>query len=100
VLAPLVSSGALAPALVWAGAAAVLPWVVRGRSLAADFVLASAWASGLVAGTYSSLRMVHGSLAGATLHDAALGGVSAFAIALAPSIARTCRTGRAFARVP
>jgi hypothetical protein len=100
VLQPLVSSGALAPAVVWAGAAVILPWVVRGRSPAVDFVLASAWASGLLAATYAALRLGHGSLAGAPLNDAALGAVSAFAIALAPSIVRTWRTGRVSARVP
>ena len=100
VLRPLVASGALAPAVVWAGAAVILPWLVRGRSAAVDFVLASAWAAGLVAATYAALRTVHGSLAGATLRDAVLGGVAGFAIALAPSILRTFRARRVFARVP
>jgi hypothetical protein len=100
VLAPLISSGSLAPALVWAGAAVVLPWLIRGRHLAVDFVLASAWAAGLVAATYTSLRMVHGSAAGAPLRGAVLGGVAAFACALAPSILQTSRARRVFARVP
>lgn len=51
VLAPLVSSGVLGLALVWALAAAVLPFLVRGRSAAVDIVLASAWAAGLAAAT-------------------------------------------------
>jgi eukaryotic-like serine/threonine-protein kinase len=100
VLEPLFTSGALVPALVWAGAAVVLPWLVRGRRLALEFVLASAWAAGLVAATYSSLRMVDGSLAGAPLRDGVLGGVAALAIVLAPSIVRTLRAGRVSARVP
>ena len=100
VLEPLITSGALAPALVWAGAAVILPWLVRGRLLAVDFVLASAWAAGLVAATYSALRLVHGALAGATLHGAVLGGVAAFAIVLVPSMSRTLRAGRVSARVP
>ena len=100
VLEPLISSGALAPAVVWAGAAVILPWIVRGRSLAVDFVLASAWASGLVAATYAALRVAHGSLARAPLPDAVLGGVAAFAIAIAPSVVRTCRMSRASAGVP
>ncbi|MDQ6778767.1 MAG: hypothetical protein M3071_21655, partial [Actinomycetota bacterium] len=99
-LTPLVTSGALVPALVWAGAAVILPWLVSGRRLAVDFVLASAWAAGLVAATEAALRMVHGSLAGAPLRGAVLGGVAAFAIALAPSILRTSRAGWVFARVP
>jgi hypothetical protein len=100
VIEPLIRSGALAPAVVWAGAAVILPWMVRGRAPAMDFVLASAWASGLVAATYASLRMAGGSLGDATLHNAVLGGVAAFAIALAPSIVRTFRLGRVAARVP
>ena len=78
----------------------ILPWLVRGRLLAVDFVLASAWAAGLVAATYSALRLVHGALAGATLHGAVLGGVAAFAIVLVPSMSRTLRAGRVSARVP
>jgi hypothetical protein len=100
VLTPLVSSGALAPALVWAGAAVVLPWLVRGRRLALDFVFASAWAAGLVAATYTSIRMVHGSLAGAPVRGAVIGGVAAFALALAPSILQSSRAGRFLARIP
>ncbi|HWF35876.1 MAG TPA: serine/threonine-protein kinase [Solirubrobacteraceae bacterium] len=100
VLAPLLSSGALAPAVVWAGAAVILPWLVSGRRLALDFVLASAWAAGLVAATYASLGMVHSSLAGAPVRGAVMGGVAAFALALAPSVLRTYRAGRFFARVP
>jgi hypothetical protein len=36
---------------VWAAAAVVAPWLVRGRSLQADIVGASAWAAGLAATT-------------------------------------------------
>ena len=46
VIAPACSSGALLLALIWAGAAVVLPWIVRGRSLSADVVAATAWAAG------------------------------------------------------
>lgn len=51
VLAPLFESGALAHVAVWAVAAAVLPWIVRGRWLALDLVGASAWAAALGAST-------------------------------------------------
>ena len=51
VIAPAASSGALVLALVWGGAAVVLPWLVRGRSLSADVVAASAWAAGVAATT-------------------------------------------------
>ena len=51
VLAPPVTSGLVAVAAVWAAAALLLPWLVRGRYAGADFVGASAWAAGLGAGT-------------------------------------------------
>jgi hypothetical protein len=82
VLAPLLTSGALGIAAVWALAAAVLPYVVRGRAAAVDLVMASAWAAGLAAGTQalaSALRWpdgpppVHGLVA-----PAILAGVIAF----------------------
>jgi hypothetical protein len=48
---PLVSSGAVALLALWAAAAVVLPWIVRGRAMALDVVAATAWAAGLAAGT-------------------------------------------------
>jgi hypothetical protein len=48
-LGPLLTSPALAPALVWAAFAVVLPLLVRGRFLALDVIAAAAWAAGLVA---------------------------------------------------
>ena len=51
VLAAPFASGLAAVAAVWAAAALVLPWLVRGRYAGADFVGASAWAAGLGAGT-------------------------------------------------
>jgi hypothetical protein len=51
VLAPILTSGALLYAALWALAALALPWLVRGRWLAADVVAASAWAAGLGAAT-------------------------------------------------
>jgi hypothetical protein len=100
VLEPLIRLGAFAPAVVWAGAAVILPWLVRGRSLAVDFVVGSAWAAGMVAATYAALRAVHGSLGGAGVHHAVLGGVAALALALAPGVIRTFHMRRLPARVP
>ena len=51
VLAPPFTSGLVAVAAVWAVAALILPWIVRGRYGGPDFVGASAWAAGLGAGT-------------------------------------------------
>ena len=47
-IVPLVSSPALAPALVWVAFAALLPLVVRGRYPALDLLAAAVWAAGLV----------------------------------------------------
>ncbi len=75
-LGPLISSPALAPALVWAGFAAVLALVVRGRLAAADIVGAGLWVAGLVAAhgmlgdllaATTELDRARGAAAGATL---------------------------------
>jgi len=50
VLRPLLNSGALACALLWAAGAVVLPWLVRGRHAALDLVAATLWAAALAAG--------------------------------------------------
>jgi hypothetical protein len=51
VLTPPITSGLIAVAAVWAAAAVVLPWAVRGRHLGVDVVGASAWAAGLGSAT-------------------------------------------------
>jgi len=51
VLGPPVTSGLILLAALWALAAVLLPWLVRGRYAGADLVAASAWAAGLGAGT-------------------------------------------------
>ena len=51
VLWPPLASGLVLLAAVWALAALVLPWLVRGRYAGVDFVAASAWAAGLGAGS-------------------------------------------------
>jgi len=61
VVAPLATSGAAAQAVLWGAAALVLPWLVRGRSLPADVVAATAWAAGLAAATASLGAAVSGS---------------------------------------
>lgn len=51
VIVPAATGGELLYAALWAAAALVLPWLVRGRWLALDFVVASTWAAGLGAAT-------------------------------------------------
>jgi len=59
-LQPLASSGVLALAAVWAAFAALLPLLVRGRSLSGDLVLATMWAAGLAGATQAIARTVAG----------------------------------------
>jgi serine/threonine protein kinase len=49
VIVPLLTLGVLLGALLWALAAAVLPWIVRGRSAALDVVAVTVWSAVLAA---------------------------------------------------
>ncbi len=48
-LGPLLTTGVLLGALLWAAAAAVLPWLVRGRHVAVDLVAATVWTAAIAA---------------------------------------------------
>ncbi len=100
VLSPLLSAGVLAPAVVWAAAAVVLPWAVRGRSPLLDIVRVVIWSGTLASATAVAVTAVHGSdavsAAPTAVTGAALGGV----IALAPSIVSAVRRGWAPGRDP
>ncbi len=50
-LVPILALGLLLGAVLWAAAAAVLPWIVRGRSAMRDALAATAWAVALAAAT-------------------------------------------------
>jgi hypothetical protein len=71
-LAPLLSGPALAPAVVWAAFAVLLPLVVRRRWLAMDLLGAALWASGLIAAHVALADL----LATTTALDAARGAVA------------------------
>jgi eukaryotic-like serine/threonine-protein kinase len=70
---PLMTSGVLGLAALWAAAAVLLPMVVRGRALAADVVGATAWAAGLgsatqaIAGALAWQPAMRGLVAGAVV---------------------------------
>jgi hypothetical protein len=49
VIAPLLALGVLLGVLLWALGAAMLPWIVRGRSAALDVVAVTVWSAALVA---------------------------------------------------
>jgi len=79
VLAPLLTSGALAGAILWAAAAAVLPLLTRWGGLLAVSAGVVLWAAGLVLGTVAlgealtgavALPTPRGALAGATVGGA------------------------------
>jgi cyanate permease len=90
VLGPLLSSGLLAPALVWALAAVVLPWIVANRSLPVQIVLVTVWSATLASGTAVTLRIGHAALTVAP-GAAVLGAVCAAIVALLPSLVRRWR---------
>jgi hypothetical protein len=51
VVGRVLTSGALLLAVIWAAGAVALPWLVRGRSLAADAVAATVWSAGMLTAT-------------------------------------------------
>jgi hypothetical protein len=83
VLAPVLSVGVLLGAALWASAAILLPWVVRGRSAVLDVVAATVWSAALAAAVPAldgglSTHAIHASPRGAVL-GAIGGGVLAVA---------------------
>lgn len=94
---PMLRSGAVAVALVWALAAVILPWLLRGRSTVLDLLLGAAWATALSAGVVAVAHLAHGSLA----HATALGGpLGAFVGAGAAVLAVRARSTPAPAAPP
>jgi hypothetical protein len=85
VIAPACSSGALLLGLVWGGAALVAPWLMRGRSLAADAIAAGAWAAGTAAATAALGAWLGDRVAQPTPHGLVAGAVTGAALALALS---------------
>jgi hypothetical protein len=89
VLAPLISSGALAAAPVWALAAVSLPYLTKRRSLALDAIRVAGWTGFVV---FATELAVHASSPPSTLRapdTAVLGAVAGALVALAPSVAAT-----------
>ena len=103
VLGAMIGSGALAPAPVWALGAAVLPLVVRRKSLALDVAAVVGWALAVVLFTELAISVVHFSSPAASLTTVVPGTIAACAVAIAPSVLarrRTVRGGYAQARLP
>jgi hypothetical protein len=94
VLTPMLTSGALAPAPLWALAAAVLPWLVRCRSLALDTIRAVVWSAVLVSATGVAVTAAHGGGGLRAAPSATVGAVVGAAIALTPSATAAWRSRR------
>ena len=82
-LAPLLRSGQLAPALIWAAAAVVLPTITRERPPKIRLLLVTAWSVGLVSATAGTLKALD-STSEIGLGAALVGSVAATLVALAP----------------
>jgi hypothetical protein len=91
VIWPLFKSGAFAPAIVWALGAAVLPLLIKSRSLALDAVQVVVWATLLALATTMVIDAGTGLGAPRTV---LLGAVASGAVALAPSVMTAWRHGR------
>jgi hypothetical protein len=83
VVGPALSLGVLFGALLWGAAAMVLPWIVRGRSAAADVVAATVWSAALAAAAPVAAAGLTGHAAHPSPHGAVLGAVLGGVIAVA-----------------
>jgi serine/threonine protein kinase len=96
VLSPLMTSGVLVAAAVWAAAAIVGPWLVSGRRPVLSLIGVTMWAAATVAAVRS--------LGPGQLHGAVIGALAGAVVLLAPSLpalARRARDqGRPAPRVP
>jgi len=83
VIGPLLTVAVLAGALLWAAAAAALPWLVRGRSALRDAVAVAAWAAALVLAEPALDAGLGAQSTSAAPRGAALGAVLGALLALA-----------------
>ncbi len=90
VLAPLLTTGVVAGAPVWAAAALLLPWLTGRRSPIVAVVLVTIWSAMVVSATATVLALSHPRGAG-TPATAVLGAIVGALIALAPVAARHWR---------
>jgi serine/threonine protein kinase len=82
VVTPLIHSGLLAPAVVWAAAAIVLPWIVRARSPVLDLIRVTIWAATVASATAALVKPA--TLIGS--RAAVLGALASALVALVPTI--------------
>jgi hypothetical protein len=98
-IVPVTSAGILAPALVWALAATLLPWTTVMRPLGVQVVLVTVWTSATASATTVLLRAGH---AGTVISPGAavLGAIAAGVVALAPSVIAAVRVSRGAGNTP
>ena len=88
VVYPLLSIAVLLGCLLWALAAMVLPWIVRGHSAGIDLILATIWASALAAAEPLIARGAHPYADQPVPHGVVLSAVLCGAIAVAARATR------------
>jgi len=88
---PLLRGPALAPVAIFAAFAVLLPLAVRGRTLALDVALASAWAAGLVAALNASDDLLAGHVHLASARGTVAGAILGAGLAVATAHVRSAR---------
>ncbi len=96
IAAPLFTSGVLIGAVIWALAAAVLPLIVRGKSLTLDFVAVAVWVGALVGACDSLGDFVGSPVLLQTPNGLAVGAVVGAVIALTAPRVRNSRSPALF----
>ncbi len=91
IVRPIVTSGVLVGAPVWAIASITLPWLTRGRSLALTIVLVTAWSATVVSATTTAIALVHPGETLLPTGTAVAGAIAGALIALAPALLRAAR---------
>jgi hypothetical protein len=97
VLVPVITSGVLAGAVVWAIAAAALPWLLRGRSLAVDLVLVTIWSAMLVSATEVVIALMRGAHSLSAPPTAVAGAFAGGVLAMIPGLVKARRGSRDWA---
>jgi serine/threonine protein kinase len=83
VIAPLLALGVLLGALLWGAGAAILPWIVRGRSAALDIVAVTVWSAAIAASAPELDAGLSAHAAHPTPHGAVLGAILGAVVAVA-----------------
>jgi hypothetical protein len=94
VIVPIVTSGVLAGALVWAAAALLVPWLARGRSLVGDLLRVLVWAAVTATATQAVVDAIAGPARLATSATALFGVVAGAAVLLTAPVWGRLRVGK------